>query len=157
MSDTPRFRLAGTVLATRDARGLADVYERLLGWSPVQDEDGWVVLDPGGDSSAISFHEDVEYVPPVWPSTRGRQEIMSHLDIGTNELDAAIAHARACGARDADFQPGRASHARSRRPPVLPVPLGKGVSRLGLRHGDAGLSEGSNRSRSERPSETLTP
>jgi catechol 2,3-dioxygenase-like lactoylglutathione lyase family enzyme len=105
MSEAPRFRLAGTVLATRDARRLADFYERLLGWRRVQDEDGWVVLDPGGDSPAISFHEDVEYVPPVWPSRPNSQQIMSHLDIGTNDLEAAIAHALGAGAREAHFQP----------------------------------------------------
>ncbi len=65
---------------------------------------GWF-WTPVATLSAISFHEDVEYEPPVWPSTPGRQQIMSHLDIGTDDLDAAIAHARACGAREADFQP----------------------------------------------------
>jgi catechol 2,3-dioxygenase-like lactoylglutathione lyase family enzyme len=105
MAESPRFRLAGTVLATRDARALAAFYERLLGWKRVQDEAGWVVLHPGGDASAISFHEDVEYTPPVWPSKADRQQIMAHLDIGTDDLEAAVAHARDAGAREADFQP----------------------------------------------------
>lgn len=105
MGDSPRFRLAGTVLATKDARKLAGFYERLLGWPRIQDEEGWVVLHPGGDATAISFHEDVEYVPPVWPSRADRQQIMSHLDIGTNDLDAAVAHALTVGASQADFQP----------------------------------------------------
>lgn len=105
MDDPPRFRLAGTVLATRDARRLAGFYERLLGWPRVHDETGWVILHPGGDGAALSFHEDVEYVPPVWPSRPDRQQIMIHLDIGTNDLDAAIAHAVEVGARQADHQP----------------------------------------------------
>jgi catechol 2,3-dioxygenase-like lactoylglutathione lyase family enzyme len=102
---TPRFRHAGTVLSTRDVQALAAFYERLLGWPRLMDEDGWVVLrhDPAGHG--LSFHEDCEYVPPVWPSVVGEQQMMMHLDIATDDLDAAVAHALECGAREAAFQP----------------------------------------------------
>ncbi|MDW3216597.1 MAG: VOC family protein [Ilumatobacteraceae bacterium] len=101
----PRLRIAGTVLSTRDPRGLAAFYERLLGWPRLMDEDGWVVLrdDPAGQ--ALSFHGDDEYVPPTWPSVAGEQLMMLHLDIATDDLDAAVAHAIECGATRAAFQP----------------------------------------------------
>jgi len=97
--------MAGTVLATRDVQMLASFYERLLGWSRLMDEPGWVVLSGEGAGSALSFHEDVEYVPPTWPSVPDRQQIMVHLDIATNDMDAAIAHAISCGAQESEHQP----------------------------------------------------
>ncbi|MDJ0768291.1 MAG: VOC family protein [Ilumatobacter sp.] len=102
---TPRFRVAGTVLATRDAQALAAFYERLLGWPRRASEPGWVVLRPDGRSHGLSFHEDAAYVPPVWPSRVGEQQIMIHLDIATDDLDAAIGEAVAAGATVAEHQP----------------------------------------------------
>jgi catechol 2,3-dioxygenase-like lactoylglutathione lyase family enzyme len=101
----PRLRIAGTVLSTRDARALAGFYERLLGWARVADEPGWVVLRPDPRSHGLSFHEDVEYLPPTWPSEPGAQQMMVHLDIATDDLAGAEAHAVACGARPAAVQP----------------------------------------------------
>lgn len=103
----PRFRIAGTVLSTRDARALAGFYQRLLGWTRVQDEPGWVVIhaDPTTPGHALSFHTDVEYVAPTWPSRSNEQLMMLHLDIATDELDAAVIHAVACGATVAGHQP----------------------------------------------------
>ncbi len=98
-------RIAGTVLSTRDARGLASFYERLLGWPRRADEAGWVVLRPDGTDQALSFHEDIEYVPPVWPSRPGEQLMMAHLDVGTDDMAAAVAHAVSCGAQVAEYQP----------------------------------------------------
>ena len=45
------------------------------------------------------------YTPPVWPSRPGEQIMMGHLEIRVDDLEAACAHARACGATLADFQP----------------------------------------------------
>lgn len=101
----PRLRLAGTVLSTRDARGLASFYERLLGWRRRADHEGWVILRPDGEWAGLSFHDDVEYVPPVWPSTPDDQQMMVHLDIATDDLDGAVAHAIACGAVLSGHQP----------------------------------------------------
>ncbi len=101
----PRLRIAGTVVSTRDARALAAFYERLLGWPRLQDEDGWVVLRDDPHGPALSFHGDDEYVAPTWPSTASEQLMMMHLDIATDDLKAAVAHAIDCGATRAEFQP----------------------------------------------------
>ncbi len=100
-------RIAGTVFSTRDARGLAGFYERLLGWTRVADEAGWVIIveDPKVRKHALSFHEDVEYVAPTWPSQPDEQLMMMHLDIAADDLEAAVAHAVACGARLSEHQP----------------------------------------------------
>ncbi len=101
----PRLRLAAPVLSARDAQALAAFYERLLGWPRLMDEEGWVVLREEPDGAAISFHGDEEYVPPTWPSAAGEQLMMMHLDIATDDLDAAVAHAIDCGATRAEHQP----------------------------------------------------
>jgi catechol 2,3-dioxygenase-like lactoylglutathione lyase family enzyme len=101
----PRLRIAGTVLSTGDVQALAGFYERLLGWPRLMDDEGWVVLRDDPAAPALSFHHDDEYVPPTWPSTPDAQQMMMHLDIATDDLEAAVAHAIECGAVRAEFQP----------------------------------------------------
>ena len=101
----PRFTYSGVVLDAPDARALADFYRRLLGWSVVQDDDDWVSLSPPGGGSKISFQTEPAYVRPSWPSDRERQQMMMHLDVEVDDLDAAGAHAVALGATLAEFQP----------------------------------------------------
>jgi catechol 2,3-dioxygenase-like lactoylglutathione lyase family enzyme len=105
----PRLRFTTTTLSTRDPRRLAGFYEALLGWDRHADEDDWVVLRAPGDGDrsghALAFHEDVEYVPPTWPSRPGQQQMMAHIEVATDDVESAVAHAMACGALLADFQP----------------------------------------------------
>lgn len=93
------------MLSTPDPRVLAGFYEQLLGWPRLMDHDGWVVLRNDENAQALSFHREDEYVAPTWPSEPGAQLMMMHLDIATDDLDAAIDHALACGASRAEFQP----------------------------------------------------
>jgi catechol 2,3-dioxygenase-like lactoylglutathione lyase family enzyme len=103
---TPRLRFTTTTLSTRDARSLAAFYERLLGWERAIDESGWVLLrESSAEGHRIGIHEDVEYVPPVWPSRPDAQQMMAHMEIATNDVAAAVQHAISCGARLADEQP----------------------------------------------------
>ena len=94
-----------TTLSTRDARRLASFYEALLGWRRTTDEPGWVVIAGGDTAHRIAFHEDVVHEPPQWPSRAGVQQMQVHLELGTDDVVAAVAHAIACGARLADVQP----------------------------------------------------
>ena len=105
MGDAARFTISATVLGTPDPRGLADFYQRLLGWNKVWDEPDWAMLRPDTGKPGLSFQLETEHVPPVWPSRPGDQQMQIHLDIGVDDLDAACAHAEACGARRAVFQP----------------------------------------------------
>jgi len=145
----PRMRLAGVVLNAPDPRGLAAFYARLLEWTVVQDEgprpdappeDGWVQLrsPSGGSAVALSFQFEEGYVPPVWPSAAGEQQMMAHLDIAVEDLDAAVAWAIAAGAAPAAYQPQRRPRdARPRRAPLLPVP-GAGLRQPACATGEAG-------------------
>jgi catechol 2,3-dioxygenase-like lactoylglutathione lyase family enzyme len=106
---SPRLRFTTTTLSTRDPRRLAAFYAALLGWEHRNEDDGWVVLRAVGDTDrsghALAFHGDDQYVPPVWPSRAGQQLMMAHIEIGTDDVAAAVEHARACGASVAPHQP----------------------------------------------------
>jgi catechol 2,3-dioxygenase-like lactoylglutathione lyase family enzyme len=101
----PRFRYAATVLGAPDPTALADFYQELLGLERRVDEPGWIMLASADGSTRLSFQEEDTYEAPVWPPEPGRQQMMLHLDIGTDDLDAAVARAVALGARSADHQP----------------------------------------------------
>jgi len=54
---------------------------------------------------ALSFEFEAEYIPPVWPSVAGRQQIMTHIDIAVEDLEGAVAWAIDAGATLAEYQP----------------------------------------------------
>jgi predicted enzyme related to lactoylglutathione lyase len=101
----PRMTVTGMVLDSPDARGLAAFYHRLLGWTVGQDEPDWVTLRPPGGEAGLSFQTETAYVRPTWPAGPGDQQMMVHLDIEVDDLDAAGAHAVAAGAALAEYQP----------------------------------------------------
>src|SRR3954469_17033678 len=98
MTSGPRLTLTGIGLDSPDARALAEFYRQLLGWTVTQDSPGWVKLSPPGGGAGLSFQTEDAYVRPTWPTVPGAQQMMTHLDIEVDDLDAAGAHARALGA-----------------------------------------------------------
>ncbi len=98
-------KLAATVLDAPDARELAGFYRRLLGWETAEDEPDWVKLRAPDGGAGLSFQTERAYVPPVWPAGPGDRQMLMHLDIEVDDLDAAGAHAVAAGATLAEFQP----------------------------------------------------
>ena len=101
----PRMRISATVLGTPDPPALGAFYARLLGWTVVKNHPVWVMVKPPDGGTGLSFQLETDYAPPVWPSTPGEQQMMSHLDIAVEDLDAGVAHALEAGATLADFQP----------------------------------------------------
>ncbi len=109
----PRMRITGPVLDAADPIALARFYERLLGWTMEACEgarsgypaaDGWARLRaPSGDK--LEFQWEAHYVAPTWPPVPGEQQMMIHLDIGVDDLDAAVAWALGAGATVAEHQP----------------------------------------------------
>ena len=99
-------RITALNISAPDAQALAAFYERLLGWQKRDaDEPDWVTLvDPEG-GIRLSFQSEDVYTRPVWPATAGRQQMMAHLEIQVDDLATATAHAEACGATAAGFQP----------------------------------------------------
>ena len=103
--DQPRMRIAATVLGAPDARALAAFYEQLLGWTRVADEPGWVMLRPPTRGTGLSFQHEQDYAAPVWPPSPGKQQMMMHLDIAVEDLEAAVSWACELGATVAEHQP----------------------------------------------------
>jgi catechol 2,3-dioxygenase-like lactoylglutathione lyase family enzyme len=97
--------LTAAVLDAPDAGELAAFYRRLLGWTARAEEPGWVALSAPAGGAGLSFQTEQAYVRPTWPAGPGDQQMMLHLDIEVDNLDAAGAHAVAAGAVLADYQP----------------------------------------------------
>ncbi len=100
-----RLTLTGTNIGAPDANALADFYRRLLGWTTITEEPGWVILRPPGGGHSLNFQTEERYVHPVWPAGPGDQQMMTHLEIRVDDLEASVAHAVAQGATLAGFQP----------------------------------------------------
>jgi catechol 2,3-dioxygenase-like lactoylglutathione lyase family enzyme len=101
----PTFRLETICIDCADAHAMAAFYGRLLGWERTIAEANWVLMrDPEG-GTGLSFQAERDYRAPTWPERSDGQDKMIHLDIRVDDLDAAVAHALAAGARLADHQP----------------------------------------------------
>jgi catechol 2,3-dioxygenase-like lactoylglutathione lyase family enzyme len=106
MPDRPRMTLTAAVLDAPDANALADFYQRLLGWPYGTNEPGWVTLRPPDGSAGLSFAGEPDtYVRPTWPSDPAKQQMMVHLDIEVDDLDAGVEYAMSLAAELAEFQP----------------------------------------------------
>jgi hypothetical protein len=97
--------LTGAVLDAPDARELATFYSRLLGWDVAWEEPGWVKLRAPEGEPGLAFQTESIYARPTWPAGPGDQQMMVHLDIEVEDLEAAGAHAVAAGATLAEYQP----------------------------------------------------
>ena len=93
------------VLEAPDARALAQFYARLLGWRVAKDEPGWATVAPPDGVAYLGFQSSPEYVRPIWPPADGRQQMMMHLDLEVDDLEAAVASAVEEGATVAAYQP----------------------------------------------------
>jgi catechol 2,3-dioxygenase-like lactoylglutathione lyase family enzyme len=101
-----RTRLSAAVLGAPDPRALGAFYARLLNWTVITNEPGWVMVrPPEGTGAGLSFQEETDYVRPVWPQRPGEQQMMVHLDIAVEDLHAGVAWAEELGAIQAEFQP----------------------------------------------------
>jgi len=63
------------------------------------------MLKPPAGGTGLSFQYERDYARPVWPTTSEAQQMMIHLDIAVDDLDAAVARAVDLGAAPADHQP----------------------------------------------------
>jgi catechol 2,3-dioxygenase-like lactoylglutathione lyase family enzyme len=104
-SATPQLTFTTVNIGAPDPGALARFYGQLLGWPIGAEEPDWVVLrDPAG-GVGISFQTESHYVRPVWPAGPGDPQMMMHLEIRVDDLASASAHAEACGATLAEYQP----------------------------------------------------
>lgn len=100
----------GVVLGSPDPRRLAGFYRDLLGWQISDDEPSWVTMqfrDANGKPipANLAFQREEIYERPVWPNAEGKQHMQFHLDIGVEDVAAAVEDAQGLGAELAAFQP----------------------------------------------------
>ena len=95
----------GAVLDAPDPQELARFYARLLDWPIHDDTPTWATIKPDDGVAYIGFHASPTYVRPTWPPVEGQQQMMLHLDVETDDLEAAVAHAVEMGATPAAHQP----------------------------------------------------
>lgn len=116
MADPQRMKVGALTISTTRPRILGRFYSRLLNWPYIREEEpeagdppdaGFAITCPPepGVGPALNFEYDAHYRRPAWPSVAGEQTITQHLDIGVDDLDAAVSWAVECGATQADFQP----------------------------------------------------
>ena len=101
----PKMRVSATVLGAPDPQALGAFYARLLGWTVVENEPEWVMVRPPSGGTGLSFQHESGYVPPVWPTSPGEQQMMLHLDIAVDDLNEAVSWAVEAGATLAEYQP----------------------------------------------------
>jgi catechol 2,3-dioxygenase-like lactoylglutathione lyase family enzyme len=105
--DSPALTLTTVTLGASDPPALARFYERLLGWRIEADsaDETWLAMRNPAGGVGLAFQYEEFHAHPVWPGRPGEQQMMVHLEIRVNDLDAALRHALNCGAVPADFQP----------------------------------------------------
>jgi len=110
-ASVPRLTVTSVTIGAPDPRELAAFYARLLR-AEVTDTDpprpgeppeaGWAQVS---SDVTLNFEWEPDYVAPTWPSVAGKQQIMEHLDVWVDDLDAASAWAVEAGATLAEYQP----------------------------------------------------
>ncbi|MCH5285993.1 MAG: VOC family protein [Christensenellaceae bacterium] len=78
--------LKTVILECPDVRRLLSFYQALLGWPIAFDEGEFVRIECPETGMGIAFQLEEDYEPPVWPTERGRQQMMAHLDFGVSDL-----------------------------------------------------------------------
>ncbi len=104
-SGRPAFRLQTINMDCHSALAMADFYGRLLGWPVTYGDDEYILMENPAGGTGLSFQREDWYQPPVWPEEPGALTKMIHLDIGVDDLDAAVAAVLAAGGRLAPHQP----------------------------------------------------
>lgn len=95
--------IAGFAYDCKDADALSDFYVKLLGWEKILSGNGWAGLrSPQGWIFAIQEIE--EYVAPVWPWQKDKQQQMAHIDFLVDDLEKGVLHALECGATKSEIQ-----------------------------------------------------
>ncbi len=88
--DAVRTRLSGPVIGCDDAWRLAEFYASLLGWSVVARSEevpgGWALVRSPTGEHKLEFQREEPFVPPVWPTVAGEQQMGMHLDIAVEGL-----------------------------------------------------------------------
>lgn len=106
---TPIINFSSVTLDCPNQEELADFYTALLGWSKQRFDEEWLAVISKDKHICLLFQEIEDYISPVWPNEKGKQQQMTHLDFAAakNEKEVVVNHALACGATLASIQYSR--------------------------------------------------
>lgn len=108
MEKKPNVKLYSFTMDCKDPYALAKFYAELLQWEIAYHDEEWACVGaPGAAQGAypgITFQRNPGYRPPVWPDEPEAQQQMAHLDLAVDDLEKAVQHAIACGAKLAEKQ-----------------------------------------------------
>lgn len=97
-------RVHSICIDSDDPQALAGFYARMLGWQVMRSTEDYTQVGVPGERFCLFFQASEGYVPPVWPEEPGMQQQMVHVDFAAEDVEQAVRHAVACGARVADAQ-----------------------------------------------------
>lgn len=102
----PTIKFSSVTLDCSNQEELADFYTALLGWDKERFDEEWLGVISPDKHICLLFQETEDYVSPVWPNEKGRQQQMTHLDFAAapDERDEVTRHALSCGATLASLQ-----------------------------------------------------
>lgn len=102
----PTINFASVTLDCPNQEELADFYAALLGWNKQRFDEEWLAVISPDEHICLLFQEIEDYIPPVWPNEKGKQQQMTHLDFASSpdEKESVKRHALACGATLASVQ-----------------------------------------------------
>lgn len=97
----PTAAIAMVTLDCAEVAPMRDFYAGLLGWPVTYTDDSAAMLT--GPAVRLGMCAIPDYQPPKWPNHGTKQ---FHLDLGVDDVDAAMATCVELGAREPDEQPG---------------------------------------------------
>lgn len=102
----PAIRFASVTLDCPNQEELADFYTKLLGWNKQRFDEEWLGVTSPDGAICLLFQQTDDYVRPVWPNEKEKQQQMTHLDFteAPEERDSVTRHALSCGAVLAPMQ-----------------------------------------------------
>jgi catechol 2,3-dioxygenase-like lactoylglutathione lyase family enzyme len=108
-----RIEWGGVCLDCADVEAMARFYGEVFGWEITARDvpedrlggEGWICMRGPTGGLSVSFQAERWYEPPTWPEVSGALTKMMHFEVGTDDLDAAIALVVRAGGREAAPQP----------------------------------------------------
>ena len=91
-------KIIGTAIDCENENALADFYANMLGWTKTFSGNGFAVISSPEYPSLLVFQAVENYKKPVWPWEKNKQAQMMHIDFYVEDLNAAVEHAKTCGA-----------------------------------------------------------
>ncbi len=102
----PIINFASVTLDCPNQEELANFYAALLGWKKQRFDEEWLAVVSLDKHICLLFQQINDYISPVWPNEKGKQQQMTHLDFSASpdEKNAVKNHALSCGATLASVQ-----------------------------------------------------